>query len=274
MKISLAVVQDVSTRIKGYQTPPESVVQPQQPQDVVESLPRISAAIKEENVLSKPFPSSSRPERYGSTVGSLAKSVGQNHNSVSPLRSLTPHAKQYLVAARDKLMTREQQSTLSPANLNSSLYDYLTQFLRSRFGWPFRQIIGRRLCVVVLGAPYSELNLILTALDSLTSLAVASLKEDQYGTVHKDVPLLIRTFVSTLTDIETLTQGFQVHWTDVEYSENGGEGRRVAEIDLLVNRLKSSLKELIDAFGDFAVEMGLTWAEMRRARQAAGLDVF
>ena len=276
MTISLSSLLEISTRTKEYQNTSQSTtqsIQSQQLQNGVQSLPRISTPLKQDNILTNSSPSPRLANRYGSTVGTFAKSIGQDHNNESPLKSIAPHAKQYLGVARSKLMTPEQQETLSPAHINSSLNDYLMRFLRSQFGRPFRQTFARRFCAVVLGTPYSGLGLILHAIDSLTSLAVASTEADQFGIVSQDIPTVIRVFVNTITDIETLNKAFEIHWTDVEFSERGGEGRRVLEIEILVGRLKSGLKELINAFEGFAKDLGLTRTEIRIARQVAGLDV-
>lgn len=144
------------------------------------------------------------------------------------------------------------------------------QLLRSPFGHPFRQTLRRRACVVVLGTPYSNLSVIVDAIDALTRLAVSSLTEDSYGRVQADVPAIIRTFTNTISNLETFMQNLPVHWTDVEFSEQQG-GKRVEEVDVVISELRKGLKELLEAFGGYADNLGLGIREMRVARETAGL---
>ena len=125
----------------------------------------------------------------------------------------------------------------------------------------------------MLGTPYSELSVIVDAIDALTCLAIASLKEDNFGKVQKDIPGLIRTLVNTTTRLESFVNGLAVHWTDVEFQEMDGQGRRVEEVERVLDSLKTGLRKMVGAFGDYAVELGLGPAEMRISREVAGLGL-
>lgn len=122
---------------------------------------------------------------------------------------------------------------------------------------------------MVLGSPFGELNSIVDSINALTALALASLTEDNYGRVAKDVPLLIQAFVSIIQAVEGFVSGLSVHWTDVEFSDSD---RRVEEVDLVVGSMKSGLGELVDAFGKYATELGLTEKDIRAARIVAGVE--
>lgn len=119
-----------------------------------------------------------------------------------------------------------------------------------------------------MGSPYSDLKIIIDSTNAMSALALASLKEDSYGRVAKDVPLLIRVFCSTITAIEGFVSSLAPHWTDVEFSE---ADRRVEEVDLVVASLKTGLKTMVGAFGQYANELGLGREEIATARQVAGM---
>ena len=174
--------------------------------------------------------------------------------------------------AWDKLLTKEQQNAIKPGTITSSVYEHFVQYLRTPVGAPFRRSFKRRLASVVLGSPDSQLRPLVYAIDSITCLAIASLKEDQFGTANKDIPMIIRTFVSSITNIERINQNMPVHWTDTEFEEADGKGRRVEEVELVKDHLKSGLSQLVLAFGDYAIDLGLNRSELRAAREAAGLD--
>lgn len=275
MNACVAVIQGINIRIADYQSPPSTAPQQStQQQNQVQSLPRLSAPLRQDQITLNPLPPSTSRERIQSNIGTVAKSLGQapsSPSSKSPLSPLSPRAKQYLGTARNKLLTQGQQEAISPASLKSQFNDYLMQFLRSPVGLPFRQTFQRRLCAVVLGTPYSELNVIVDAIDSLTSLAVASLEEDNFGKVQKDIPGLIRTLVNTTTRLESFVTGFAVHWTDVNFHVMNGEGRKVDDVERVLHSLRTGLRRMVAAFGGYAVELGLGPAEMRIASEVAGL---
>lgn len=274
MTSCLGSIQDINTRIKIFQDSPSSVTTSQQgqSQDNVQKLPRLSALVKQDNILTNPRPPVKRREQIEATIGSVTKSYGQSPNQGTPLKALGPYAVQGLKVAQEKLLYPEQREAISQASLKSTFYKYLMKFLRSRYGKPFRQIHKRRLCAVILSTPYSSLNIVLNSIDSLRELAKASLEDDPYGTVNKDIPRLIRTFVSTINNIESFTKSIPIHWTDVEFDVQNEQGRKVEEVQQVVDRLKDGLKELITAFGNYAADLGLGPKEMELARQVAGLD--
>lgn len=275
MNACVTVIQGINTRIADYQNPPSTAPPPStQQQNQVQSLPRLSAPLRQDPITVNPLPPTTSRERIQSNIGTVAKSLGQSPSppgSKSPLSPLSPRAKQYLGTARNKLLTQGQQEAISPAGLKSQFNDYLMQFLRSPIGRPFRQTFHRRLCAVALGTPYSELSVIINAIDSLTSLAVASLQEDTFGKVQKDVPGLIRTLVNTAAGLDAFVSGLEVHWTDVEFRDSDGRGRRVDEVERVLDSLRSGLRSLLRAFGDYAGELGLGPGEMAVARGVARL---
>lgn len=158
---------------------------------------------------------------------------------------------------------------MSTSGLLAQYNAYLIRFLRSPFGRPFRRTFKRRVSTVVLGSPIGELNSIVDSVNALTALALASLTEDNYGKVAKDVPLLIQAFVSVIQSVEGFVRELPVHWTDVEFSD---ADRRVEEVDLVVGSMKAGLKGMLDAFGKYATELGLTERDIKAASRVAGVE--
>ncbi len=272
MTLCLGNILTINNRIAEFQNPAAtSASAPPQQRITVESLPRISAPLRQGNIFRNPPPPSTSREAFESSVGSIAKSFGQSPQPAKPARFLDAQrveTQKYLGAARQKLLTNGQQETLSRSGLLAQCNDYMMRFLRTPVGYPFRQTFRRRVCTVVLGSPYSELKVIVDSANALGSLARASLKEDSYGKVAKDVPLMIRVFVSTISAIEGFVSGLPVHWTDVEFSE---ADRMVEEVDLIVDALKTGLKSMVGAFEQYAVELGLGREEISVARKVAGM---
>ena len=271
MQACLAMIEGVRNRISDFENPQPAPTQQQQ-QPNVQSLPRLSAPLRQESVLTNsPAPTNSR-ERIESTVGTVTKSLGQSRPSQQPTLSLSPRAKKYLGVARDRLLTQKQQEAVSPAGFTATVNYYLMQFLRSQFGGPFRQTYRRRVCAVVLGTRYSDLVAIVDAVESLTCLAEASLKEDPFGIVCKDVPLLVRTFVNSITGTRAFAQRLAIHWTDVDFDERSAGGREVEDVEIVVEALRKGLRTLLTSFGNYAFDIGLGVGEVNLARRVAGME--
>ncbi|KAK4696767.1 nucleoporin NDC1, partial [Lecanoromycetidae sp. Uapishka_2] len=262
MTLCLGNILSINNRITEFQNPTPATA-PQQ-KITIQTLPRIAAPPRQDNIFRNPPPESG--------MGAIAKSYGQSPQPAKPGRFLEnqrAETQKYLGAARQKLLTNGQQENLSSSGLLAQYNDYLMRFLRTPAGHPFRQTFKRRICTIVLGSPYSELKLIIDSINATSALALASLKEDSYGKVAKDVPLLIRVFCSTITSIEGLVSSLPAHWTDVEFSKGD---RRVEEVDLLVESLKTGLKAMVGAFGQYANELGLGREELSTARKIAGME--
>ena len=121
----------------------------------------------------------------------------------------------------------------------------------------------------MLGTPYSSLFSTLASSKALAKLAVASVNEDTYGRVSKDVPTILRTYTQTIQVIEAFTMNLPPHWTDVEVEEGKEGSREVQDVETLVEGLKEGLGEMVEAFGGYTKELGLGMVEMEEARRIA-----
>ena len=266
--VCLNNLNSMTNRIALFQHPELGKPQPLKESDL-QSLPRLSAPLRQDPVSQNPLPPTTRIEKLESNIGSFAKSYG---NSPSPnlLSSpLTPRSKQYLDSARQKLLTQGQRETLTPTGIRALFNEYLMRFIGSPFGIPFRQTFKRRVCAVVLGAPYSELSITVDSITALSTLACSSVTEDNYGNVNKDVSTLIRTFVSTISALENFLQQTPPHWTDVQFQE---QDRKVEEVEMVLGVLKGGVRQMVRTFGVYAEELKIGEGELRVARRVAGMD--
>ena len=94
---------------------------------------------------------------------------------------------------------------------------------------------------------------------------MASIDEDPYGRVSKDVPALIRTFTASIQNIEAFMANLQPHWTDVEFAEGN---RWVSDVADVVSCLKDGLGAMLDTFGKYASELDMSQSDVGLARKA------
>ncbi|KAI4199387.1 MAG: hypothetical protein LQ350_004676 [Teloschistes chrysophthalmus] len=262
----LRMIDGVTARISAYgqqSTQQQALVRVED----LQFLPRLGMPLKQEPVvMSTPQPSTRR-EMIEAKVGTFAKSVG--NNPVASYGSpLGPKGTQYIEAAREKLLTPEQRQALTPANIRSQFYVYLTRFLRSRLGQPFRQTFARRIRSIAFGQPFSELIPTIHAVYSLTSLVTASLKEDAYGKVAKDIPLVMRTFIVTYQTLDRFAGTLSPHWTDVEFSDSQ---RQTEDVMAMLGALKHCLGDTVKAFSGLSADLGIRDQDMRMAKAIAGI---
>ena len=253
LEVCLGVINGISTRITKYESPPATPATVAQTQDDP-GLPRLAPPLKDDNIYSASPAPKSGVAAVAQTVGSIAKLHGQSP-SEPPALKMIDQARSMLPIDKNKALSNSRILTI--AN------QYVMQFLQSPIGQPFRQEYRRRMAVVVLGTPYGDVGLIVDAIDSLTRLAVCSLKEDSYGNVQRDIPTIIRTFTTTVAKLEGLKQRLGTHWTDIE------KKRESPEVDTILASLKGGLQELLAAFGDYSEDLRLSQRDMREAREAA-----
>ncbi len=261
----VGIILGITDRITEFQSPPKS---PIPPQGNLEPLPRISAPLSQDRVLSRPPPPATNRAKIESNIGAIAKSYGQYPPLQRPGHILSPRAKQYIAIASSKLLTQDRQEQLqgiSPASLKASFNGWRIYVLRSQVGLPFRQTFDCRVRSIVFGSPSSQFGHIVDAIDALSSLTVASLKEDKFGKVAKDVAMLIQTYVKTIKALEAFVAAVDVHWTDVEF-----QSRKVEEVDTVLKFLKVGLNAMVKGFGEYARDLGIPEQDLATARKISG----
>jgi len=273
-QLCLAEITAISDRIAKSQEPLGSpgnaantqLQQTHQRQDTF-SLPKISDRRVEDN----PNVFQQRSQNsIAHTAGNLVKSVGQSPGAVSPL---VPRARKAIEYAADRSLSKDTQDRWRNSDgLGKEAKGYMTQFLQTPLGEPFRQTFARRLQAVVFGVPYSNKANVVHAARSLTKLVVSSLKEDNFGFAAKDVSGIIRTFTATIRNVETFVQvGLTPSWTDVGFDER--RDRQLAgsgEVGEVVAVLRSCLREMVLTFGEYADSVGLSAKDVGEARETVG----
>ena len=269
LQISLSIIQSIETRVRASQSPAQSSQQPGANPNgnvQVESLPRLVPDAKSaENIFAaSPLPRT-RGEKLESTLGPFARSIGQSA-PWSP--SANERVKGFLEYPSQKTseLVRASRTEHSASFLPEAVRDYVVAILRSPLGFPFRHSFPRSLSSVILSSPNAQTSLIVDAIDSTSRMLVASLSEDLYGKAQATVPDTVRTFATTINVIEALIENMQPHWTDVDFDYKGAEVPE--DIQVVLERLKSGLEELLSAFQLYLRDVGLSDSDLATAQKA------
>ena len=269
MQTSLVAIQAIQARIIEYQKPP-STSNPSQQSIYVEPLPRLVPNLREGQIFVSPSAPSTPMRKIESTIGNLAKSLGQSPPSrnLTPIGLASPGVKRLSNLAGQKLLTQAsgKQSELNPTSFKDTFNTYVQKFIRSPLGYPFRQPFARRINAVAFGTPqgYSDVFVIVNAIEALSVLAVTSLKEDPFGKVAADIGGIMKTYIQVLGTLYQFVDGMEVHLTDIE-------GRRNSEdVDLVCTKLKDGLTSMVEAFAPYAADFRIDDQVIRTARAVAG----
>lgn len=230
---------------------------PKQPSHLepVARLPKVSHSLRQDDVVNASPRPSGRVEALASTAGSFAKSLGQSQNS--------PKATKMIEYGSEKILG--DAHALGGAALSKRANQYVMKALMSAAGSPFRAEFSRRANLVVFGER-GQIDLVRSAVVSLCRLAICSVKEDTMGKVQNDIAELTRVLTRLSTSLDALLAGLQPHWTDV-YCE-----RKAPEVSALTTLVKAQLGEVLEVFGEYAEQIGLSRLEYRRARDAANAE--
>jgi len=128
----------------------------------------------------------------------------------------------------------------------------------SCIGRSFRTSEQERVRTVVLGSDHACTALIVDSVESLTRMLVASLSDDMYGKAISGVPEVVRTMADAIISIEGFVQ-----------TEGEGLDGKLGEVEVVVERLKSGLTELLSAFQLYLSDVGLGIGDLKKARHAA-----
>jgi len=226
-----------------------------QPQQQQRSLPKISdrAVIQTGDLF--PHPTNATVTHRMATI---SKSMGQSPQGGSLVQTRAKQA-----ASWTSQRAESEYSTHLSGRLNTLFFE----FLRSPIGEPFRRTFARKIKGVLFG-PTASKQTICDASRALSSLCAHSIKEDDYGSVARSIPEIVRTYTSAINSLTSFVAAEQADWTDVEFDAK--TGRRVADVDEVLDRLREGLEGVLLAFGEYADSIGLTKKEVREAREAVG----
>lgn len=263
LEASLGVVNGVQQRIDDYERPTvDAAAAAAATGKPVANIPRLTQPLKDGITSSGDLfgnPQRRSKSRVADELSSSAKALGQSSSS----SSLSPKARRLFESAEAAVLSPEQKAKVESEGFVGLIKDWVILFFRSPIGTSFRQEYRRKLAAVVLGSPFGDIGIIVDAVDALTRFSVCSLSEDKYGNVQRDVPLIIRTFTTTITKLENFRTSLQFHWTDVE------KKRECPEVEEVMVALKTGLTELITAFGDYSHDLKISPSELRLAKLAA-----
>lgn len=253
-KLCLDIVHEIETRIDTYGKAPEAPTKEPALPPTKEASQNALQVSNDPILLATP----TKKSTVENIVGMAAvRSPGQAPR-------LSPLVQKGYSQAKGVVDEVARQAT-SSENLHSPIQKWTRRFLDSPIGVAFRQTYDRRITTVVLGTPYAEPSLFTNSISALTRLALHSLTEDSYGNVQRDVSTIIRTFTAVTVKLEKFKADFPIHWTDL------GGSKECAEVDEVLATLKEALRQLIEGFGPYARDIRLTFADMRQAREAAGM---
>ncbi|KAF2100703.1 putative nuclear envelope protein [Rhizodiscina lignyota] len=250
--ICMAEIKTVTDRIEEFNRP----AVPPQEQPEIQSLPRLSQPLKDENVFAKPNGTRTSLDGAIDALGNFAKSHG-NSPGADPI---SPRVRKLIGAAAHK----DQQQTPQGNKNNSTAAGLLGDLLHSPSGAPFRQSFARRATAVVCGSPVSRSSTITAAINVLTQLVTISLKEDKYGCVQKDVLSMFRCFTTTTQSIEKFLQTLPPHWTDVEFKEQSRV--EVEGVNEVLESLRKGMEGLLMVYGEYLEGLGATGKEVKEAK--------
>ncbi|KAH8678354.1 nucleoporin protein Ndc1-Nup [Xylariales sp. PMI_506] len=256
-KICLDAIKQLETRVDEYGKPPAPPPPP--PAAQTQAPPRIVEPPLSANVWQPAPPPKTLKDSVGKFVADVTNSPGKK-----PADSLVPLARKAAMDARNAVLTQDQQAQLNKGGVATLLHPaYLAVSKVPFVGWVFRQTYSHRYTTAVLGTPYGDASLCVNAAFALSRLAVASLDEDSFGNVQRDVQSIVRTLTTVIKKIEIFGDKLPTHWTD----EAGT--RASPEIDGLLNALKEALARVVTAFEPYSASVKLGRADLRLAKEAA-----
>lgn len=258
--VCVDTIKQLERRIDEYGKPPAPPAVDEGAQNVAGA--RIVEPPTSANVWEKAPPPTTYRDTLGKYVGDKLRSPGRKPANFVPL------AQQGVAHMRDSLLTKDQQQHLKPEEIQGVFHSLLAQALQLPYiSAPFKQTFSRRLTTAVLGTPYGETSIYANAAFTLSQLAAVSLFEDNYGTVQRDVPALIRTLTVVIKKIEIFRSNFPDHWTDLE------KKRRCSPVEEVLDALKEALARVVTSFEEFSADLRLTRTDLRLAKEAAKKEV-
>ncbi|KAI1843260.1 hypothetical protein JX265_012167 [Neoarthrinium moseri] len=257
--ICLGAIKALEKRIDDYGKPPAPSATAAELASQTKPSARVVEPPTSANIWQPAPPPKTLRDSLGKLVADVTKSPGKK-----PADTLVPFAKKTVADVRDSLLTKQQQENLSRDGAVGGFHWALQQMLGwPVLGWPFQQRYSRRVATAVLGTPYGDFSLYVNSAFTLSRLAVASLNEDNYGNVHRDVPTIIRTLTTVIKKLEIFKDNYPIHWTDVQGI------RECGHVDEVLNALKEALGRVVVAFEKYSTDLRLNRTDIRLAKEAA-----
>lgn len=152
---------------------------------------------------------------------------------------------------------KEIVDAVGKSTISAQLRQWLFNPSSTCIAWLFNSTRAAKINALVLGSPNGNAALLVDIIESITKMLVASLGEDTYGKATPTVPETVTVFTQTLTAIE-----------DLMSTNKGYGGGEIEEVEIVVQRLRSGLRELLAAFQLYLIDVGLGIAELNQAKRA------
>ncbi|KAA8908122.1 nucleoporin protein Ndc1-Nup, partial [Sphaerosporella brunnea] len=179
-------------------------------------------------------------------------------SSRSPVRDLmamvqsTDGGSSPAAALRQRLPLPESLSaSTSQISVVDSMKNTIIPLLSSPYGKPFRQTVQR-----VTSGAIPNPRIPKDAITALGNMVIASLAEDEYGNVQRDVRAILESFCATLDTLKRYVANPPLHWTDTEARE-APHLVYLEEPTMLIQQLEKTLREITLAFEPFMDELGI-----------------
>ena len=246
---ALDVIRGISLRV----SPPQQEVKPAQRVDPnalqIERLPMVAQPTVDKPIFLKKTQPQSRMERIETISENVTKTFTQSGQPWNPTQSPAA-AKIKDVVERNsprRLMQRYPQ-----------VQEQLDAIHASPIGNMFRTTRQQVINALVLGDGQGNAAVLVDAAESVTRMLVASLSEDVYGKAVAGVPEAVRVFAQAITDVE-------------KYVDKNAQGLAggIDEVNIVIQRLKAGVTELLSAFQMYLADVGLSIHELNLAKSAA-----
>lgn len=249
----IEVINSIEGRVAELDPQPGALSAKQTPDPAnnnIQRLPRLlpNAVATKDSIMvaNNPTSSNSGLDRMGSYISHEARILGSSSNPWSPpLQKGKQLAIEYSSPAAHELRSRAefvQQSAVGRYLLTTPV-----QLIES----------------IVLGTPTGNATLYLHAIRSVTNLLALSLNEDTYGKAVASVPPTIQAITKAIFNIEQVV-GKHTNGVVTE-----GDARRLEEVLAVHNCLKTCLNDLLEKFGSFLRDVGLSIRDLNEAHKAA-----
>ena len=233
---ALRVLKQVDERVSPPKTSTPTVdAKPQK----IEKLPKLVPETRSEDILAPPTPSQSARKIVEGWALAGAKRIG---TSPEPWRP-----------PLDKAVKVIEESAVAEARQTIT-----KDFKQSPIAWLFSSSNAAKINAMVLSSPYGNAALLVDAIEAVTRMMAASLQEDLYGNIIKGVPSAVKQFTTTITLIEAFIKA------------NPPGAGNIAEVEIVLERLKAGLRELLAAFQSFLNDTALGIGELNAAKRASG----
>ena len=222
-------------------------------------VPQIAPPLRVAAIQGPGVPPTTTRAMITDAAGGFAKSLSSPENGVKTreyVKKGTAEVSQHLKNVSEEVEAR-----------SSGLY---AQFMASPLGYPFRHSLRRSANMIVTGAPYSRLSMLVHAITILANLTVSSLLEDEYGRMQDEVAQIVRVFTEALNKLDEYVAKLSVHWSDFDtLAKPEAQRKQVEEVQQVRECLRAGLERILRQFGEYLTGLQMSRLEIQEAKRVA-----